>query len=83
MTNDGGDSEFELGVEVTRARNVEEAHVIAALLRSCGIEANVAERWRSGVPEKGSIVYVREHDLALAKEILEAPTVDNVEEDPA
>jgi hypothetical protein len=74
--NDGMDDDaalVEVGAEVTRVPTAGEAELIAALLRSCGIEATVAESGRSRPTDVGNRVFVRERDVGLARAILAAP----------
>jgi hypothetical protein len=74
MNDDAVD--IEVGVELTSFPSATEAELTAALLRSCGIEARVAEATRTR-PTGGNRVFVRAADLELAREILAAPIVDD------
>jgi len=63
----------EVGVEVATAPTTGEAEIIAALLRSCGIDAAVADSGRTRPTTVGNRVFVHPGDAALAREILAAP----------
>jgi hypothetical protein len=58
---------------VARVPSAAEAEVVAALMRSCGIEAAVAEGGRSRPTSVGNRVFVHSKDAELAREILAAP----------
>jgi hypothetical protein len=66
----------EVGVELTSVPTAGEADLIVALLRSCGIEARVAEGGRTRPTAVGNRVFVLARDLELAREILAAPPAD-------
>ena len=60
-----------MGVRVTTAASTGEAETIAAMLRSCGIDATAQSR-RAGA--RAVAVFVKAEDLDLATAILAAPS---------
>jgi hypothetical protein len=68
-------TEFELGVPVTTTTSANEAETIAAMLRSCDIDAR-AEQGNLRRTRSSFSVFVHRDDLEAARTLLNAPATD-------